>query len=339
MKKIKLITSLSTLGALTAAAPIVTTSCSSDKKAEYKNYITFRGKAIELPENLNPNFLCWVPSYSTGTYYMLIPTKDNEWIYIYDYNCDQITDLKLTSCDDTAIINNDFLSYLPNLTTVNLSGLTKVTTIGHRFLSNNFLESLDLTPLSNLNGIGDNFLSFSLFLDTTNIKFPEKGFEKLSCIGKDFMYSCFSLTSFDMSVFSYVEPEGATENQKFKIGVDLFEDCYFLESVNVNNILPDKLGYDTWNYDEGTKTWSFTREDNNDLDTFTKWSLSPVPVEKQVPIKIICDNETVKAAWNDAYTTNYKGYQLNKLNNYEWIDPVTLDTMFFGNRSLDIQSK
>jgi hypothetical protein len=83
-----------------------------------------------------------------------------------------------------------------NLTSINLSGLSSLTSIGDSFLSNCArLINIDLSGLSNLTSFGDNFLYGCENL--TNIDLS--GLSNITSIGNHFLHGCKNLTNIDLS--------------------------------------------------------------------------------------------------------------------------------------------
>ena len=141
MKKIKLLTSLSSIGVLAAVAPI-TINCSTNKTsnvlhAESANTMEFEGKEYELADNINPNVFLTVSSwgYSQSSD---IPLKDGSTFRIESClgndGWNQITSLKLTSLDPNIHdISTYFLASCENLETLDISGFTNITSIDEEF--------------------------------------------------------------------------------------------------------------------------------------------------------------------------------------------------------------
>jgi len=135
--------------------------------------------------------------------YKIINKKDY-LINYYDKECKTITTF-LIYCDNKTNLNifSTYLTYKKNviffgsiekiednilnnnlMTSINLSGLTKLKHIGNNFLySNNNLKNINLNGLDNLISIGSKMLSFSCSLEYLNIK----NMKNLESIGSHFM--------------------------------------------------------------------------------------------------------------------------------------------------------
>ena len=237
-RKLKLLTSLSCLGILTAAAPIVMTAC-SDTEIKSANGMVFDGKVYEIADNVDLNAFCWVPTFFSETeYFMSIPLKNGKYFNITMDNRFDLTKLKITSINkDIDYINNDFLSYLPNLKELTISDYSHITEIGDRFLVANTLETVDISTFTNMELIGDDFLAMSYNLEGPDIIDPVNGYTELSTIGMHFLAGCPNLTVADLTSFP---------NTNLKIGEGMYSDCYLLNTIHAGTITPEKMGYDKW---------------------------------------------------------------------------------------------
>ena len=129
-------------------------------------------------------------------------------------NMKKVKRVKFPGLYNVRTIGDNFISGFPSLTDINLSGLCNVEVIGERFLYGAALRAIDLSPLVNLQHLGDNALNdchrlssinFSLprlksipyqfFSFSGNCHYPESELDRidLSClrsvthIGKDFL--------------------------------------------------------------------------------------------------------------------------------------------------------
>jgi hypothetical protein len=116
-----------------------------------------------------------------------------------------LTSLDLRGLTNVTTIGNNFLSSCSELTSLDLRGLTNVTTIGSFFLDGcSGLTSLDLRGLTNVTTIGNGFLSGCselIFLDL-------RGLTNVREIGDYFLANCTGLISLDLSPLSKVTTIG-----------------------------------------------------------------------------------------------------------------------------------
>ncbi|MCF0227435.1 MAG: leucine-rich repeat protein, partial [Malacoplasma sp.] len=101
---------------------------------------------------------------------------------------------------DATATCNDFLGGILYSSSLDLSGLTKIKTIGSDFIRGyglyaNALQSIDFNPLANVTDIGDGFLGDCTTLKQLNFN-PMKNLET---IGTNFLYNCTNLVEVDMS--------------------------------------------------------------------------------------------------------------------------------------------
>ena len=251
MKKRKLLTSLSSLGVLAAAAPIVAPSCSSDN-ISYANGMIFDGKVYEIEKNCDLNSFCWVPTlFSTTEYFMSIKLANGDYFNITKDNKDKLTKLKITDINKSVkFIANDFLSDMPCLKSLEIGDYSHITEIGDRFLLANTLSTVDISTFTNVELIGDDFLAMSYNLTGPEIKDPTNGYQKLHTIGKHFIAGCPKFTTADLTSFNY----SPIANRK--IGEGMYSDCYNLKTVYAGKITPANMGYDTWVVEGTPAKWS-----------------------------------------------------------------------------------
>jgi hypothetical protein len=110
-----------------------------------------------------------------------------------------------------------------NLTTIDLSPLSKLKSIGNGFMSGcSSLTSIDLSPLSNIQSIGNNFMYNCRSLTEINLS----GLSNLQSIRNNFMYGCSGLTSIDLSLLSNLQ----------SIGDYFMNDCSNLTSIDLSSL-------------------------------------------------------------------------------------------------------
>ena len=153
MKKIKLLSSLATIGVIGIATPIVSTSCSTSPDVA-TNWMMYEGRKYEFANNFNPNYLCGEE--------FLIPLKNGTILPVVSLFKASITKLVLNIPNiRVKSINDHFLEGCTGLMdekSLDLSGLSGVESIGNYFLSGcTSLTSFDFTPLKSLNHIGGGF--------------------------------------------------------------------------------------------------------------------------------------------------------------------------------------
>ena len=113
MKKIKLITSLSTLGVIATAVPTVATSCTS----KGANYIVAANKTINLPDVVGQADINGL-AVTTHTFSDGVPSRDALFINGEYVEADLITEIVIKKTDDALMdIPTNFISY--NASSVN----------------------------------------------------------------------------------------------------------------------------------------------------------------------------------------------------------------------------
>ena len=132
----------------------------------------------------------------------------------------KITSIDLSGLSNVTSIGNGFLSECNLLETINLSTLSNVTSIGNGFLSECvLLETINLSPLSNVTSIGNNFLA-KCGLETIDLS----SLSNVTSIGNDFLYAC-RLRNIDLSSLSNV----------ISIGYGFLSSCP-LSSINLSSL-------------------------------------------------------------------------------------------------------
>ena len=133
-----------------------------------------------------------------------------------------ITSLDLSGLSSVTTIGNYFLCECSQLTSVDLSGLSCLTTIGRCFVACSRPTTVDLSGLSSLTTIGNNFLYSCSQLTAVDLS----SLSSLTTIGVCFMSSCSCLTSLDLSGFSSL----------VTIGNNFLSSCSCLTSLNLSGL-------------------------------------------------------------------------------------------------------
>ncbi len=138
-------------------------------------------------------------------------TPLNEWVgLIFD------TDYKIVGFNNYFLVNS-------RITSIDLSGLSSLTTIGNNFLYKcKSLTSINLSGLSNLQNIGIGFLHQCEGLTSIDLS----GLSRLTTIGKGFLYRCKGLTSINLSGLSKLQ----------NIGKGFLYECKGLTSINLSRL-------------------------------------------------------------------------------------------------------
>ena len=189
----------------------------------------------------NPNINEYVYLSNNLDFVEKIPDLKNLNFKIKDVN---ITSINLSGLSNLTSIGNGFLSNCKLLESIDLSSLSNVTSIGNDFLSSNNLTNIDLSGLSNLESIGNSFLS-SNSLKTINLS----GLKNLKSVGYGFLSSN-KLTNIDLSGLSNLESIGSSflsknplktinlsdlKNLK-SIGDNFLFDCNSLKSIDLSDL-------------------------------------------------------------------------------------------------------
>ena len=233
MKKLKLITTLSSLGMVAAATPIVATSCTPDT-TDTRNYAIIAGEEVEFPEIVTQedlqNLVPHNPRNAGADAQVVIEIDGQE------YEFDKVSEVNLGTVHNVVEIPASFLSAEPltgvsNLQKVSLSGIKDTFHIDESFLSKNYrLTSLKLPTMSsaviaNSDGstqysqISDNFLK-----DCAGLKRVD--FSPLANVGAithGFLENCSNLQSADLSALKSVR----------NIGNNFLAGCTSLSSVQL----------------------------------------------------------------------------------------------------------
>jgi hypothetical protein len=129
-----------------------------------------------------------------------------------------ITTIDLSPLTQMTSIGDNFLHGCSKLTEINLEPLEGVTSIGSDFLSGCEMPTIDLTPLANLTSIGNNFLSY--IRDLKNIDLSP--LNRLTSIPNGFL-SMNNLTTIDLTPLQNVKT----------IGDDFLKESRKLKEINL----------------------------------------------------------------------------------------------------------
>ena len=138
MKKIKLITTLSSLGVLGATFPLVVTSCSKDDKKEDEdivetdNYVQTNNDKFYIANDFDPNIFCG----DTATISFVSPTKPEKGIQ-RTVNKTDIKSITIKSIKSTVTnLKNKFLNGFTAISSIDLSALSSILYFGTQFIYN-----------------------------------------------------------------------------------------------------------------------------------------------------------------------------------------------------------
>ena len=135
-------------------------------------------------------------------------------------SCDSLTSIDFTSLHNVTAIPSKFLNNSKSLTHVNLSGLSKVTSVGDDFSKNcESLTSIDVSGFQKLTTIGYGFLHSTRSLTSVDLS----SLSEVTSIGNEFVRNCESLTSIDLSGLKKLTTigYGFLHNSKSLTSVDL----------------------------------------------------------------------------------------------------------------------
>ena len=109
---------------------------------------------------------------------------------------DNLTSIDLTPLTNIISIGNNFLYKYTSLTNIDLTSLTNITSIGNNFLSGcKSLTNINLSSLTNITSIGHHFLSGCASLKNINLS----SLTNIKSIGHHFLSGCTSLSSIDLT--------------------------------------------------------------------------------------------------------------------------------------------
>jgi hypothetical protein len=135
--------------------------------------------------------------------------------------CTGLTSIDLSGLSGVSSIGNYFLNDCVELTSLDLSGLSGVSSIGANFPNNcKKLTSLDLSGLSGVSSIGSGFLNDCSGLTSIDLS----PLSNISSIGSNFLKGCFGLTSIDLSPLSNLS----------SIGNGFLYSCFGLTSIDLS---------------------------------------------------------------------------------------------------------
>ena len=195
------------------------------------NKITYGGVEYELDNQLDPNLFRTMNWDTEESLIQSYPLKNGKAPLVIDYANElnpetaKLTEIKLTSVNSAIDkIDKAFLYGCYGLTNLNLSGLSKITSIGDGFLYACIkLPSVDLSSMTLLSKIPSNFLDCCEELK--EVKFPKLDF--ITSIGDYFLNGCVQLDSVDLSTLKKVETTGES----------FLASCLSLTSVDLSNSL------------------------------------------------------------------------------------------------------
>ena len=114
-------------------------------------------------------------------------------------------------------------SYNTSVTDIDLTPLSNLTSIGNEFLSTcKYLQNIDLTPLSNLTSIGNGFMKRCMSLTRINLS----NLSNLTSIGDYFLAGCENLRTINLSNLSNI----TSIRDNFLAG------CENLKTINLSNL-------------------------------------------------------------------------------------------------------
>ncbi len=187
----------------------------------FKNNIELYKKLIELSltDKYNSDVRGRINITVENTEIFNILEKYNAYYKIneFNYKCKNfnfVPILRLTHLNST-IIDSELLK------SIDLSPLSNLESIGNDFMNNcENLKSIDLSPLSNIKSIGNNFMMNCNSLENIDLS----PLSNLESIGNDFMNNCENLKSIDLSPLSNVK----------SIGNNFMTSCRRLENIDLS---------------------------------------------------------------------------------------------------------
>ena len=155
---------------------------------------------VILEDNMDVRQLCsWSDNY-------VFTTKDGQTITFSEAQRANIKSLKITSVKDgTTTLGHYFLRLCKNMTYLDISGLSEITTILGQFCVGCYaLKSIDMSKLTKITVIGDSFFNGASRL--TEVKLPASC--PIKTIGNYFLENCGALKSIDLSGFTLLTSIG-----------------------------------------------------------------------------------------------------------------------------------
>ena len=110
------------------------------------------------------------------------------------YKCSALTEINFPSVSNITSIGKDFLSNCIGLKNITFPSVSNITSIDDAFLYGIRLENIDLTFLSKVKIIGNNFLGECIELKNINLT----PLSNVTSIGSYFLYNCIKLESIDL---------------------------------------------------------------------------------------------------------------------------------------------
>ena len=145
----------------------------------------------------------------------------------------ELTSINLSGLSNITSIGNNFFQGCESLTSIDLTELSKVTTVGDGFFEEcKSLTSIDLSGLSNVTFIGNNFLNKCENL----INIDLSRLSNVTSVGSDFLSGCKNLTSINLLGLSNVT----------SIGDDFLHGCTNLRDIDLSplsNVTSIKNGF------------------------------------------------------------------------------------------------
>ena len=146
-----------------------------------------------------------------------------------------ITSIDLSGLSNITSIGNNFLYLCKSLSSINLSDLSNLTSIGNFFLGNcKSLTSINLSRLSNLTSIGNNFLYYCNSLKSIDLSY----LSNLTSIRNEFLRNCESLKNIKLSGLSNIT----------SIGNEFLLKCKSLSNIDLSGLSNLKSIGDTFLY-------------------------------------------------------------------------------------------
>ena len=141
----------------------------------------------------------------------------------FSNNCRRLSTVELSGLQSVTTIGDNFLYNCTALSTVDLSGLQSVTTIGDNFLYNcTALSTVDLSGLQAVTTIGYGFLSDCTALSTVDLS----GLQAVTTIDDCFLNNCTALSTVDLSGLQSVTT----------IGDNFLYNCTALSTVDLSGL-------------------------------------------------------------------------------------------------------
>ena len=215
------------------------TLCETDRLADHgvvanselemwKKQFRIFGKCWFVDDTKREKLLLWIRDHITENLYLDTPTFAKDGCLTVDgdllpLDAEQVafrnSNSNSTAMSSVTRVANYFLNSYSNITALDLSGLSSVTTIGNYFLSFCSLTALDLSGLSSVTIIGHNFLAHCFQITSLDLS----GFSSVAFINHSFLFYCSEITSLDLSSLSSVT----------RIGMNFLSECKALESVQL----------------------------------------------------------------------------------------------------------